>query len=64
MKKSILIFLILLPIIGVSQRNNTEINNDTNMQVDDVIKLYDAKGNEYSYSKKDYGENILPDQIK
>ncbi len=64
MKKSILIFLILLPIIGVSQRNNTEINNDTNMQVDDVIKLYDAKGNEYSYSKKDYGENILPNQIK
>ncbi len=47
MKKSILIFLILLPIIGVSQRNNTEINNDTNMQVDDVIKHYDAKDNEY-----------------
>ena len=34
------------------------------MQVNDVIKLYDDKGNEYSYSKKDYGEKILPEQIK
>lgn len=34
------------------------------MQANDLIKLYDDKGNGYLYPKKDYGEKILPDHIK
>jgi hypothetical protein len=64
MKKFTLVFLILLPMIGFSQINKPDSIKMTNMHINDVIKLYDDKGNEYSYSKKDYGERLLPNQIK
>jgi len=59
-----LLILVLLPVCGFAQTNKSDLNKTSNMQTNDIIKLYDDKGNEYSYPRKDYGEKILPVQLK
>lgn len=52
--------LFLLPIGGFAQSNKSDID----MQKGDVIRLYDEKGNEFTYPRKEYGEKILPSQLQ
>jgi len=58
-----MIFLILLPVLGYSQNIKSD-SIMTNVQSNDVVKFYDKQGNAYLYSKKDYGEKILPEELK
>lgn len=64
MKNAFLIILILIPIFSWAQTNKSDSNNITKMQTNDAIKFFDDKGNEYSYSRKAYVEDILPVEIK
>jgi tetratricopeptide (TPR) repeat protein len=52
--------LFLLSAFGFAQSNNSDLN----MHTQDTIRLFDEKGNEFSYPRKEYGEKILPGQIQ
>jgi len=61
---SILVLLAILPLFGFTQNGKIRVNNPAKMETKNSIKLFDSSGNAYSYPKKDWGEKILPEELK
>jgi len=64
MRNTLLIVFALIPTFVFTQSIKSDSNSIDSMQTKEIIKLYDDNGNEYSYPRKEYGEKILPDQLK